>query len=194
MIKSEQHSEMKLSQEINKEQEEVIESEQPSDANLSQAINKEQEKVFESDSYENKKTTIEHIRPIMNENHHKSMLLVHVLWAALLLISIITVRSIFIDQVADAEKNLKKLGAVTQNNNLLQEQLKKMQTEKNQLKLRIKGLEQSMNDQLIKQKKLEGTLSMQKYQVTKETKPEVILFKPDQNNCCICSCGNSAFE
>ena len=194
VIKSEQHSEMKLSQEINKEQEEVIESEQPSDANYSQTINKEQEKVFESDSYENKKTTIEHIRPIMNENHHKSMLLVHVLWAALLLISVITVRSFFIDQVADANQNLEKLGAVTQNNKLLQKQLKTMQIEKNQFESEFQGLEQSLNDQLMKQKKLESTLSLQNLQATKETKPEVIVFKPDKNNCCFCSCGNSAFE
>ena len=51
-----------------------------------------------------------------------------------------------------------------------------------------------MNDQLMKQKKLEATLSMEKSQATKQTKSEVIVFKPDQNNCCYCSCGTSAFE
>jgi len=119
--------------------------------------------------------------------------LVHVLWAALLLISVITVRSFFIDQVADANQNLEKLGVVTQNKNLLQEQLKNMQITKNQLESRIQGLEQSMNNQLVKQKKLEGTLSMQKSQANKQTKAEVIVFKPDEKNCCFCSCGNSAF-
>ena len=130
----------------------------------------------------------------MNENHHKSMLLVHVLWAALLLISVITVRSFFLDQVADADQNLKKLGVVTQNNKLLQEQLKTMQIEKTQFKSKFQGLEQSLNDQLMKQKKLESTLFLQNSQDTKETKPEKVVFKPDQNNCCFCSCKNSAFE
>jgi len=160
----------------------------------SQAINKEQDEVFESHSFENKKTTIEHIRPIINENHHKSMLLVNVLWAALLLISVITVRSFFIDQVADADQNLEKLVAVTQNNKLLQKQLKTMQIEKDQFESKYQGLEQSLNDQLMKQKKLESTPSLQNSKTTKETKKEVIVFKPDQNNCCFCSCGNSALD
>ncbi len=161
---------------------------------ISQAINNEKGILFESDSYENTNTSIEHIGPIMNENHHKSMLLVNVLWAALVLISVITVRSFFIDQVADADQNLERLRAVTQNNNLLQEEHKKMQIAKKQLESKIQGLEQSMNDQLVKQKKLEGTLSMQKSQAVKKADTEVIVFKPDQNNCCFCSCENSAFE
>ena len=130
----------------------------------------------------------------MNGNHQKSLLLVHVLWATLLLISIITVRSIYIDQVVDADQNLEKLLAFKQNNNLLEEQLKTMHIEKNQLESKFQGLEQSMNDQLMKQKKLEASLSLEKSQSTKQTKPEVIVFKPDQNNCCFCSCGTSAFE
>ena len=52
----------------------------------------------------------------------------------------------------------------------------------------------NINDQLMKQKKLEATLSLEKSQSTKQTKPEVIVFKPDQNNCCFCSCGNSALD
>ena len=116
------------------------------------------------------------------------------LWATLLLISIITVRSIYIDQVVDADQNLEKLLAFKQNNNLLEEQLKTMHIEKNQLESKFQGLEQSMNDQLMKQKKLEASLSLEKSQSTKQTKPEVIVFKPDQNNCCFCSCGTSAFE
>ena len=185
---------MQYSQAINKEQEEVIESEQPSDVQYSQAINKKQEKVFESHSFENKKTKIEHIRPIINENHHKSMLLVNVLWATLLLISIITVRSIYIDQVVDADQNLEKLLAFKQNNTLLEEQLKTMHIEKKQLESNFQGLEQSINDQLMKQKELEAALPLEKSQPTKQAKPEVIVFKLGQNNCCFCSCGTSAFE
>ena len=173
---------------------EVITNEQHSEEKYSQAINKEQETVIDSDSSENKKTTTEHMRPIMNENHHKSMLLVHVLWAALLMISIITVRSIYIDQVVDADQNFKKLLAFKQNNNLLEEQLKTMHIEKKQLESKFQGLEQSMNEQLMKQKNIEGTLSIQKSQVAKDSKPEVIVLKPDQNNCCFCSCENSAFD
>ncbi len=116
------------------------------------------------------------------------------LWAALLLISIITVRSIYIDQVVDADQNLEKLLAFKQNNNLLEEQLKTMHIEKNQLESKFQVLEQSMNEQLMKQKKLESSLYLEKSQSTKQTKPEVIVFKPDQNNCCYCSCGTSAFE
>ena len=173
---------------------EVIKSNKYSEKKLSQAINKEQEKVPELDSDENKKTTNEYQRLNMNGNHQKSLLLVHVLWATLLLISIITVRSIYIDQVVDADQNLEKLLAFKQNNNLLEEQLKTMNIEKNQLASKFQGLEQSMNDQLMKQKKLEASLSLEKSQYTKQTKPEVIVFKPDQNNCCFCSCGTSAFE
>ena len=174
---------------------EVIKSKKSSEKKkLSQAINKEQEKVLESDSDENKKTTTENQTLIMNGNHQKSGVLVHVLWATLLLISIITVRSIYIDQVVDADQNLEKLLAVKQNNNLLEEQLKTMHIEKNQLESKFQGLEQSMNDQLMKQKKLEAVLSLEKSQATKQTKPEVIVFKPDQNNCCFCSCATSGFE
>ena len=173
---------------------EVIISNKSSEKKLSQAINKEQEKVLESGPDENKKTTTEYQRPIVKGNHQKSLLLVHVLWATLLLISIITVRSIYIDQVVDADQNLEKLLAVKQNNNLLEEQLKIVHIEKNQLESKFQGLEQSMNDQLMKQKKLEAILSLEKSQATKQTKPEVIVFKPDQNNCCFCSCGTSAFE
>ena len=197
---------------------EVIKSKKSSEKKLSQAINKEQEKVLESDSDENKKTSTEYQRLNMNGNHQKSLLLVHVLWATLLLISIITVRSIYIDQVVDADQNLEKLLAFKQNNNLLEVQLKTMHIEKKQLESKFQGLEQSMNDQLMKQKKLEASLSLEKSQstnmndqlmkqkkleaalsleksqATKQTKPEVIVFKPDQNNCCFCSCGTSAFE
>ncbi|MDC0229777.1 hypothetical protein OAK48_02270 [Deltaproteobacteria bacterium] len=197
---------------------EVIKSNKSSDKKLSQAINKEQEKVLESDPNENKKTTTEYQRPIVNGNNQKSLLLVHVLWATLLLISIITVRSIYIDQVVDADQNFEKLLAVKQNNNLLEEQLKIVHIEKNQLESKFQGLEQSMNDQLMKQKKLnaslsleksqstnmndqlmkqkklDASLSLEKSQSTKQTKPEVIVFKPDQNNCCFCACGTSAFE
>ena len=116
------------------------------------------------------------------------------LWATLLLISIITVRSIYIDQVVDADQNLEKLLAFKQNNNLLEEQLKTMHIEKNQLESKFQGLEQSMNDHLMKQKKLEASLSLEKSQATKQTEPEVIVFKPDQNNCCFCSCRTSSFE
>ena len=116
------------------------------------------------------------------------------LWAALLLISIITVRSIYIDQVVDADQNLKKLLAFEQNNNLLEEQLKTMNNEKNQLESKFQGLEQSINDQLMKQKEIEAALSLEKSQATKQSKPEMIVLKPDQNNCCFCSCGTSAFE
>ena len=173
---------------------EVIKSKKSSEKKLSQAINKEQEKVLESDSDENKKTSTEYQRLNMNGNHQKSLLLVHVLWATLLLISIITVRSIYIDQVVDADQNLEKLLAFKQNNNLLEVQLKTMHIEKKQLESKFQGLEQSMNDQLMKQKKLEAVLSLEKSQSTKQTKPKVIVFKPDQNNCCFCSCGTSAFE
>ena len=173
---------------------EVIKSKKSSEKKFSQAINKEQEKVFELDSDENKKTTTEYQRLNMNGNHQKSLLLVHVLWATFLLISIITVRSIYIDQVVDADQNLEKLLAFKQNNNLLEEQLKTIHIEKNQLESKFQGLEQSMNDQLMKQKKLEASLSLEKSQSSKQTKPEVIVFKPDQNNCCFCSCGTSAFE
>ena len=120
--------------------------------------------------------------------------MIHVLWATLLLISIITVRSIYIDQVVDADQNFKKLLAFKQNNNLLEEQLKTMHIEKNQLESKFQGLEQSINDQLMKQKELEVALSLEKSQSTKQAKTEVIFFKPDQNNCCFCSCGTSAFE
>ena len=194
MIKSEQSSDEDLSQEINKEEETVIESEEPSDEDLPQAVNKEQETVIASNVYGNKKTTTEHVRPVMNENHHKSLFLVNVFWAILLLISIITVRSIFIDQVADADQNLEKLLSATQNNTLLQEQLNKILIEKNQLESELKGLDQNMSDQLIQQKKLEEALSLEKSQANKQTMPEVIVFKPDQNNCCFCSCGNRGFE
>ena len=173
---------------------EVIKSKKSSEKKLSQAINKEQEKVLESDSDENKKTTTEYQRLNMNGNHQKSLLLVHVLWATFLLISIITVRSIYIDQVVDADQNLEKLLAFKQNNNLLEEQLKTMYIEKNQLESKFQGLEQSINDQLMKQKELEAALSLEKSQANKQTKSEVIVFKPDQNNCCFCSCGTSAFE
>ena len=122
------------------------------------------------------------------------MLLVNVLWALLLLISIITVRSIFIDQVTDAEQNLEKFLVVEQNNNILEERLKTLRIEKKELESKFQGLKQSMNDQLMKQQKLEGALSVQKSQATKETKPEAIVFKTDQNNCCFCSCQNSAFD
>ena len=141
-----------------------------------------------------KKTTTEYQRLNMNGNHQKSLLLVNVLWVTLLLISIIAVRSIYIDQVVDADQNLEKLLAFKQNNNLLEEQLKTMHMEKNQLESKFQGLEQSMNDQLMKQKKLEASLSLEKSQSAKQTKPEVIVFKPDQNNCCFCSCGTSSFE
>ena len=173
---------------------EVIKSKKSSEKNLLQAINKEQEKVLESDSDENKKTTTEYQRLNINGNHQKSLLLVHMLWATLLLISIITVRSIYIDQVVDADQNLEKLLAVKQNNNLLEEQLKNMHIEKKQLESKFQGLEQSINDQFMKQKELETALSLEKSQATKQTKPEVIVFKTDQNNCCFCSCGTSAFE
>ena len=194
VIKSEQSSDEELSQAINKEEETVIESEEPSDEELSQAVNKEKETVIASNFYENKKTTTEYVRPVMNENHHKSLFLVNVLWAIFLLISIITVRSIFIDQVADADQNLEKLLSATQNNILLQEQLNKILIEKNQLESELKGLDQNMSDQLIQQKKLEEALSLEKSQVNKQTMPEVTVFKPDQNNCCFCSCGNRGFE
>ncbi len=69
-----------------------------------------------------------------------------------------------------------------------------MQIAKNQLASKIQGLEQSMSDQLVKQKKLEGTLSIQQSQAVKNADTEVIVFKPDQNNCCYCSCGNSGFD
>ena len=154
----------------------------------------------------------------MNGNHQKSGVLVHVLWATLLLISIITVRSIYIDQVADADQNLEKQMAFKQNNNLLEEQLKTMNIEKTQLESKFQGLEQSIKeqllkqkeledslsleksqstkkkDQLLKQKELEASLSLEKSQATKQSKPQVIVFKPDQNNCCFCSCGTSGFE
>ena len=96
--------------------------------------------------------------------------------------------------MVDADQNLEKLLAFKQNNNLLEEQLKTMHIEKNQLESKFQGLEQSMNDQLMKQKKLEASLPLEKSQSTKQTKPEVIVFKSDQNNCCFCSCGNSASE
>ena len=146
------------------------------------------------DSDENKKTTIEYQKLNMNGNNQKSLLLVNVLWVALLLISIITVRSIYIDRVVDADQNLEKLLAFKQNNNLLEEQLKTMHIEKNQLESKFQGLEQNINDQLMKQKKLEAALSLEKSQSTNQTKPKVLVFKPDQNNCCFCSCGTSAFE
>ena len=154
----------------------------------------------------------------MNENHQKSLLLVHVLWATLLLISIITIRSIYIDQVVDADQNLEKLLAFKQNNSLLEEQLKIMNIEKTQLESKFQRLEQSINDQLMKQKELEAALSLEKSQATNmndqlmkqkeqesslsleksqdiiQTKPEVVIFKSDQNNCCFCSCGTGAFE
>ena len=100
----------------------------------------------------------------MNGNHHKSLLLVHVLWATFLLISIITVRSIYIDQVVDADQNLDKLLAFKQNNILLEEQLKNMNNEKNQLESKFQGLEQRFNDQLMKKKELEASLSLEKSQ------------------------------
>ena len=162
VIKSEQSSDEELSQAINKEEETVIESEEPSDEELSQAVNKEEEVVIESNVYENKKTTTDYVRPVMNENHHKSLFLVNVLWAIFLLISIITVRSIFIDQVADADQNLEKLLSATENNTLLQEQLKKILIEKNQLESKLKGLDQNMSDQLIQQKKIRGCIISRK--------------------------------
>ena len=197
---------------------EVIKSEKSSEKKLSQAIKEGQEKVLESDSDENKKTTTEYQRSNMNGNHQKSLLLVHVLWATFLLISIITVRSIYIDQVVDADQNLDKLLAFKQNNILLEEQLKTMNNEKIQLESKFQGLEQRFNDQLmkkkeldaalsleksqpkdmndllVKQKELEADLSLEKSQATKQSKPEMIVLKPDQNNCCFCSCGTSAFE
>ena len=100
----------------------------------------------------------------------------------------------YIDQVADADQNLEKLLAFKQNNNLLAEQLKPVHIEKNQLESKFQGLEQSIKDQLLKQKELEASLSLEKSQSSKQTKPEVIVFKTDQNNCCFCSCGTSAFE
>jgi len=172
---------------------EVIKSKKSSEKKLSQEINKEQEKVIESDSDENNKTTTEYQRLNINGNHQKSLLLVHLLWATLLLISIITVRSIYIDQAVDADQNLEKFLAVKQNNNILEEQLKTMHIEKKQLESKFQGLEQSMNDQLKKQKKLEAALSLEKSQSIKQTKSEVTVFKPDQNNCCFCSCGTSSF-
>ena len=137
---------------------EVIKGKKPSDKKLSQAINKDQEKVLESEFDENKKTTTEYHRLNINGKHQKSLFLVNVLWATLLLISIITVRSIYIDQVVDADQNLEKLLAFKQNNNLLEEQLKTMHIEKNQLESKFQGLEQTMNEQIMKQKKLESTL------------------------------------
>ena len=204
-IQNEQLSEDKPPREIYNEQEKVIESdtfdnkntaknEKPSEKELPREIYNEQEKVVESDTFDNKRTTNEYQRPIMNSNHQKNLLLVNVLWAALLLISIITVRSIFIDQVAVAEQNLEKLVGVKQNNRLLEERLKTIQLEKTQLESKFEGLEQSLTDQIMKQNKLEGTSSLQKTQAKKETKSEVIVFKPDQNNCCFCSCENSSFE
>ncbi len=194
VIKSKQSSDEELLQAINKEEEAVIESKQSSDEELSQAVNKEEEAVIESNVYENKKTATEYMRPVMNENNHKSLFLVNALWAILLLVSIITVRSIFIDQLADADQNLEKLLSATQNNTLLQEQLNKIMIEKNQLESELKGLDQNMSDQLIQQKKLEQALSLEKSQANKQSMPEVIVFKPDQNNCCFCSCGNRGFE
>jgi len=173
---------------------EVVKSKKTSEKKLLQAIINEQEKELESYPDEKKPTTTEYQRPIVNGNHQKSLLLVHVLWATFLLISIITVRSIYIDQVIDADQNLEKLLAFKQNNNFLEEQLKTMNVEKNQLESEFQRLEQSMNDQLMKQKKLEASLSLEKSQSTKQTKPEVVVFKPDQNNCCFCSCGTNAFE
>jgi len=197
---------------------EVIQSKKSSEKIFSQAINKGQEKVLESDSDENIKKTTDYQRLNMNENHQKSILLVHVLWATLLLISIITVRSIYIDQVVDADQNLEKLLAFKQNNSLLEEQLKTMHIEKNKLESKFQGLEKSINDQRMKRKELEAALSLEKSQFTnmsdqliiqkeleaslyleksqdtKQKKPEVIVFKPNQNNCCFCSCGTSAFD
>ena len=98
----------------------------------------------------------------MNENNHKSLFLVNALWAILLLVSIITVRSIFIDQVADADQNLEKLLSATQNNTILQEQLNKILIEKNQLESELKGLDQNMSDQLIQQKKIRGCIISRK--------------------------------
>ena len=91
-------------------------------------------------------------------------------------------------------KNVNLTSAFKQNNNLLEEQLNTMNIEKTQLESKFQGLEQSINDQLMKQKKLEDALSLEKSQSTKQTTPEVIVFKPDQNNCCFCSCGNRGFE
>ena len=100
----------------------------------------------------------------------------------------------------------------------MEEQLKNMNNEKNQLESKFQGLEQRFNDQLmkkkeleaslsleksqpkdtndllVKQKELEADLSLEKSQATKQSKPEMIVLKPDQNNCCFCSCGTSAFE
>jgi len=198
---------------------EVIKSEKSSEKKLSQVINKEQETVPESDYDENKKTTSEYQRPNIYGNHQKNLLLTHVLWATFLLISIITVSSIYIDQVEDADQNIEKLLAFKQNNNLLEEKMKTLNIEKKQLESKFKELEQSINVQLMKQKKLESalsleksqptnmndqlvkqkelevaSLSLEKSQTTQQSKPEVIVFKPDQNNCCFCSCGTSAFE
>ena len=193
LIANEEPSEKEFTQATNKANEEFIASEEPSEKEFTQATNKANEEITVSDSYENKKST-EYMRPIMNENHNKSLLLVHVLWAVLLLISIITVRSIFIDQVADAEQNLERLIEVSKNNNLLQEELKSMQIEKNMLESELKGFDQSMNEQLIKQKKLEAALSLEESQAIKKTNSEVIAFKPDQNNCCYCSCENNVID
>ena len=57
-----------------------------------------------------------------------------------------------------------------------------------------KSQPKDMNDLLVKQKELEADLSLEKSQATKQSKPEMIGLKPDQNNCCFCSCGTSAFE
>ena len=119
----------------------------------------------------------------------------------------------------DADQNIEKLLAFKQNNNLLEEKMKTLNIEKKQLESKFKELEQSINVQLMKQKKLESalsleksqptnmndqlvkqkelevaSLSLEKSQTTQQSKPEVIVFKPDQNNCCFCSCGTSAFE
>ncbi len=204
-VQNEQLSEKKSPREIYDEQEKLVESDTFDNKNTAEndklsekksprEIYKEQKKLVESDTFDNKKPTNEYQRPIINSNHQKNLLLVNVLWAALLLISIITVRSIFIDQVAVAEQNLEKMVGVKQNNKLLEERLKTIQLENTKLESMFEGLEQSLTDQIMKQKKLEGTFSLQKTLAKKETKPEVIVFKPDQNNCCFCSCENSSFE
>ena len=49
-----------------------------------------------------------------------------------------------------------------QNNTLLQEQLNKVQIEKNQLESELKGLDQNMSDQIIQQKKIRGSVIFRK--------------------------------
>ena len=69
-----------------------------------------------------------------------------------------------------------------------------MEIEKNKLNSELQVFDKSMNEQLMKQKKLEDSLSLKKSQAIEKTNSEVIAFKPDQNNCCYCSCGNNVFD